>query len=158
MSEIDTLKRTISLEAAIESKLELLADLRHAREQVQGRIEQLHEDAIPNEVQEEVARLRGRILELERPHRERVARICADTEADLEAMAADIADLEDEVKRLATSLGHSVKGRSLQAVYTKGRASWDDKALQGYGAAHPEILAFRKEGAPSVSLRAVNGK
>jgi len=48
-----------------------------------------------------------------------------------------------------------VKGRELEAVYVKGRISWDNKALDGYAAAHPEIGAFRKQGDPSVSIRGV---
>ncbi len=41
------------------------------------------------------------------------------------------------------------------AIYSKGRMSWDGKRLDGYATAHPEILAFRSEGQPSVSIREV---
>ncbi|MCG3145996.1 MAG: hypothetical protein HONDAALG_03775 [Gammaproteobacteria bacterium] len=53
------------------------------------------------------------------------------------------------------SRGATVKGAALSAVYAKGRVSWDNKALEGYAVAHPELLAFRSEGAPSVSIRGV---
>lgn len=51
--------------------------------------------------------------------------------------------------------GESVKADNLQAVYMRGRESWDGKALKGYAAAHPEVLQFQKVGEPSVSIRAV---
>ena len=49
----------------------------------------------------------------------------------------------------------TIKGSHFQAVYAKGRVTWDTKALDGYAAGHPEINQFRKEGEPSVSIRRV---
>jgi hypothetical protein len=66
-----------------------------------------------------------------------------------------VTGLESEIKAFVASLGESVKGSRLHAVYSKPRVSWDTKKLDGYAAGHPEILAFRKEGEPSVSIRAV---
>lgn len=63
--------------------------------------------------------------------------------------------LTEEVKGEVVSVGETVKGTYLMAVYNKGRVSWDTKALDGYVTAHPELLQFRKEGAPSVSIRGV---
>lgn len=64
------------------------------------------------------------------------------------------ADLEERIKAAVVEAGATVKGAALQAVYSKPRTSWDSKALEGYAAAHPEIVAFRSVGAPSVSIRA----
>jgi len=47
----------------------------------------------------------------------------------------------------------TVKGEKLQAIYSRGRTSWDNSALNGYATTHPEIIQFRKEGKPSVSIR-----
>jgi len=41
------------------------------------------------------------------------------------------------------------------AVFSHGRVSWDTSSLDQYAKTHPEIGSFRKEGNPSVSLRAV---
>ena len=68
--------------------------------------------------------------------------------------AAELADL---IKAEVIAAGETVSGEFHQAVYSKARVSWDSKALEGYAAAHPEILAFRSVGSPSVSLR-VRGK
>ena len=70
-----------------------------------------------------------------------------------EAIDAGISALESEVKAAVIQAGATVKGAHLQAVYTKGRVSWDTKGLDGYLVAHPEMAAFRKEGAPSVTIR-----
>lgn len=64
-----------------------------------------------------------------------------------------IAATEAEVKADVIALGESVKGTTLHAIYAKGRSSWDSGKLEGFAAAHPEILQFRKIGEPSVSLR-----
>jgi phage host-nuclease inhibitor protein Gam len=61
--------------------------------------------------------------------------------------------LTGEVKTDVLAKGETVKGLSIMAVFTKGRVSWDTKALDGYAAGHPEIAQFRKEGDPSVSIR-----
>lgn len=64
----------------------------------------------------------------------------------------------ENVKSHVKEFKESVKGASLHAVYSGGRTSWDDKALQGYAAAHPEIKQFRKTGEPSVAIRTIKGE
>lgn len=66
-----------------------------------------------------------------------------------------IARLTEEVKAAVIAAGESVKGERLQAVWVKGRTSWDTKAIEGYSAAHPEIERFKKVGEPSVTIRTV---
>jgi len=75
-----------------------------------------------------------------------------------EAAAAHIDTLEDEIKRDTLTFGESVKAAGFQAVWTKGRVTWDSRGLAGYGESHPELLKFRKEGEPSVSIRRLQGK
>lgn len=67
----------------------------------------------------------------------------------------NIATLTEEIKSAVKEFGASVKGDTLHAVFSKGRVSWDDKALQGYAVAHPELAEFRKQGDPSISIRKV---
>ncbi len=66
-----------------------------------------------------------------------------------------VAAIEAEVRAVVLQEGASAKGARLQAIYVKGRTSWDSKALDGYSAAHPEIERFRKVGEPSVTFRSV---
>jgi len=71
------------------------------------------------------------------------------------AAAADVAAATEAVKVAVAEHGETVKGRFLQAVYGKGRITWDAKSLDGYAVAHPELLGFRKEGQPSISIRSI---
>ena len=83
----------------------------------------------------------------------RVAEIEAEFAGKTEGVNTNIATLEAEIKQAVLEHGASVKGLFFHAVFSKGRVSWDTKSLDGYATAHPELLSFRKEGEPSVSLR-----
>ena len=75
----------------------------------------------------------------------------------IEKFNARVAELADLIKAEVIAAGQTISGEHHQAVYSKPRVSWDSKGLEGYAVAHPEILVFRTEGNPSVSLR-VRGK
>ena len=64
-----------------------------------------------------------------------------------------IAVLESEIKEAVLNLKQSLRGKGIDVVYNKGRESWDGKILTGYAVAHPEILAAKKVGQPTVSFR-----
>ena len=83
----------------------------------------------------------------------RMAEIEAEFAGKTEAVNENIAALEAEIKQAVVAHGASVKGTVFHAVFAKGRVSWDTKSLDGYATAHPELLSFRKEGEPSVSIR-----
>jgi len=70
---------------------------------------------------------------------------------------ARAAALEIKIKAAVIEHGATVKGSRAQAVFAKGRVSWDTKALDGYAVGQPALLAFRTEGSPSVSIRTVKG-
>jgi hypothetical protein len=72
-----------------------------------------------------------------------------------ESSTARVATLETEIKSDVLRHGASVKGSRLYAVFYRGRVSWDAKELDHYAATHPEIVTFRKQGNPSISLRTV---
>lgn len=79
--------------------------------------------------------------------------IDAEFAAPTEAATALIAEAEASVKAAVVEHGASVKNGILQAVYSAPRISYDSKALNGLLIAMPELAAFRKESAPSVSIR-----
>ena len=58
-----------------------------------------------------------------------------------------------EIKNDVLLGGESVVTDVLQAIYVKGRVSWDNEGIDRYARLHPEVLKYRKEGQPSVSLR-----
>lgn len=74
----------------------------------------------------------------------------------IEAITQTLAVLETEIKLGVIALGETVKEGGYQAVFTKGKTSWDSKKLEGYALAHPEIAAAKKVGDPSVSLKRVS--
>lgn len=82
-----------------------------------------------------------------------------DLELELAPMKIELSEkiggLEFAIKADVLNGGITVKGNSFMCVWSKGRVSWDTKALDGYAAGHPEIAQFRKEGDPSVSIRKV---
>jgi len=67
------------------------------------------------------------------------------------------AAIEEQVRMATLAEGKTIKRKFGQAVWAKGRVSWDAKGLEGVAAVIPEIRQFRKEGEPSVSIRAVGG-
>lgn len=85
--------------------------------------------------------------------KKRLDDIDAEMAAKAEAVESNIASLEAEIKGDVLAHGESVKGEGVQAVWSKGRMTWDSKGLASYSETHPEILEFQKTGEPSVSLR-----
>ncbi len=75
----------------------------------------------------------------------------------LAAAEARIEALREEIKSDVLEYGASVRGTHVQAVYSRGRTTWDTRALDDYAAEHPEVNQFRREGSPSVSLRFTKG-
>lgn len=71
----------------------------------------------------------------------------------LEAAEANASALEAEIRNDVLLRGESLRGSHYQAIYMKGRVSWDSIGMNEYARDHPDVLQFRKEGQPSVSLR-----
>lgn len=67
-------------------------------------------------------------------------------------------ELTTQIKEVVIRNGVSVKGKYLRAIYSKGRKTWDTKAMEGSALAHPEINKFKKTGQPSISIREVKGE
>jgi hypothetical protein len=75
-----------------------------------------------------------------------------------QAASANIEELEGSIKTATLAHGESVRGAGFQAVWNKGRLTWDSKGLNAYADEHPEVLQYRKEGEPSVTIRKATGK
>lgn len=89
--------------------------------------------------------------------KQKLADIDIEFDGKLSVMNDAIAELEAEIKQDVIHIGKTVPGKFLMAVWNKARVTWDNKGLEGFMVAHPEIVAFRKEGEPSVTIRK-NGK
>jgi hypothetical protein len=64
-----------------------------------------------------------------------------------------LAAIEAGIKNDVLRHGASITSGTLHAVYSKGRLSWDSKALTHYAETHPEINEFRKQSEPTVTIR-----
>lgn len=85
----------------------------------------------------------------------RLEEIEAEFAGRLETVDENISTLEDEIKADLLKYGSSVKGTFLKAVWNRGRITWDTKALDRYALTHPEVLGYRIQGEPYVSIRKV---
>jgi hypothetical protein len=74
----------------------------------------------------------------------------------MEVAKENIDALENEIKTDVLLYGESVSGGMYRATYTQGRVSWDNDGMSRYAESHPEVLEFRKQGQPIVSLRVLN--
>lgn len=72
-----------------------------------------------------------------------------------EAVNKKLSEMEKTIKAEIIENGVTVKGSTLQAVYSKGRTRWNDEGLMNYLSVHPEIAYLRTVGKPSVSIRKV---
>ena len=117
--------------------IELLKQLENARAHLQ--IIQMDRDKKRAEVMAPVA--------------QELAEIDVELLPTIETVEQQCDELEMQVKGAVIFAGESVKSEWLHAIYQKGRETWDGKALSGFAAAHPEILAFKKIGEPTVTIR-----
>jgi len=68
-------------------------------------------------------------------------------------VTTQIAGLRLAIEQSVLELGCTVSGSRLTAVWSKPRVTWDTKVLDGFALAHPEIVAARHVGQPTVSIR-----
>jgi len=66
----------------------------------------------------------------------------------------EIAETEAAVKAAVLTTGASAVGTHLQASIMAPRITWDTKGMAAYSALPPAVLAYRKVGEPSVTMRA----
>jgi len=132
----------------IAMQLDELAMLQVTRQNIAEEKEERHKMLVAQVLTpEQIEMLRDIDANLETEFEHRFYRIESGINAKVEAVKNHVKELKE-----------SVKGASLHAVYSKGRVSWNDDALKGFAAVHPEILPFRKEGEPSVAIKSVKGE
>jgi hypothetical protein len=72
-----------------------------------------------------------------------------------ETVDANISELETEIRDEVLRQGTTVKSTFLRVIYHPGRVTWDTKSLDSYARSRPEILDFRKQGQPYVSIQKI---
>jgi len=71
----------------------------------------------------------------------------------VKALQEEMARLEAALKDGVRAAGKNFYHRSFRVLYSRGRVTFDSKALQEYAVTHPDLNRFRKVGQPVVSLR-----
>jgi hypothetical protein len=67
-------------------------------------------------------------------------------------MIEKIEKLKENIKTEILEKQESVTYSGLKVIWSKGKTTWDTKALNGYVKTHPELETFRKVGNPVVSF------
>lgn len=122
-------------EKQLKEKLDVLGEIIAIRENLISEKQTLLDSLIPTEI-------KLKIQDIEEEFEDKIK------QAD-----ENVQSLESAIKSEVKAFGQSVKGELVMAVWAKPRVTWDNKGLDGFMVAHPEIKAFRKEGEPSVSIR-----
>jgi hypothetical protein len=118
---------------------------------------------------DELAAVRAAADVTQQEYEARRAEILRVVQAELEALEAEFQPLLDaaearrealeaEIRGQVLEHGGSIRGGQLQAVYVRGRVTWDTRGLEEFADENPAVLDFRREGAPSVQLRGVRAK
>lgn len=74
-------------------------------------------------------------------------------EAKIAPLTTNVEQLADVVKETAANVEATVKGSGFMAVFSKGKPTWHDDGLIKLAETTPAIMAMRKVGKPSVSIR-----
>ena len=121
----------------ISQKIDQLANFQAQRDVLELEKQSLIDQLIPPEI-------KARIEEIE-----------AEFNGKGEAVDEKITAMENEIKEEVIRHGATVRGTFLRVVYHTGRVTWDTKSLDAYARARPELLEFRKQGEPFVSIQKV---
>jgi multidrug resistance efflux pump len=88
-----------------------------------------------------------------------IAQLDSEHAETMEEISEAVKAAEEQVKAQVAACGETIKGQRWQAVYSKPRVSWDTRRLEQYAKANDMgIFEFRKEGTPSVSIRAIKAE
>ena len=121
----------------IYAKIERFSDLEVGIDQVKREKQALFDSILTPEIKEKMA-------ELDAEFDPRIDKLTLEREL-----------LEAEIKSEVLIASRTIKGTYHNFTWNKPKITWDTKALDVYAMAHPEILQFRKEGDPYVSVRRI---
>lgn len=123
---------------SVNEKLDQLANYQAEKDVLQLQKQELIDQIL-------TAEIKARLDEIEAEFAPRVA-----------AVEENIAALEEEIKADVLKNGETIRGTFLRAVWYRGRVSWDTKSMDEYALYHPEVIRFRRQGQPYVSITRVD--
>lgn len=104
------------------------------------RHEEAMEALVPQELKDEMRRLKSLYA------------------AAISGTTSELGELRKQINAITLALQHTVRGEYRQAVWNKGRTTWDMPALKAYAKTHPEVAVLKKTGKPSVTVRKTGGR
>ena len=128
------------------------AEVESVTNQVTNRIEQARQRAAEQKAQIDTD-LQAQVKDVYAQVDQRKRDIMAEFSETASGAKDNIAALTAQIKTEVAKIGKSVKGQFYQAVYMRGRVTWNTDMLDGMIVAFPELAKARKEGEPSVSIR-----
>jgi hypothetical protein len=142
----------VALDTLLLDKTELLDGAIHAEEAEQlSDLYDWHRSAlmaIENE-------FNARLASIEEAYKPRQVEIEEEFAPKIEAANWRITNLEAEARALVLNVGRTVTGKALQAVWSKGRTTWDAGLLAGLALAIPQLEQCREVGEPTISIKRV---
>lgn len=114
---------------------------------------------------DELAKIRSAIEDTRANYEARREEVLSRVKSELDALSEEYAQLtapaQDFAARLEAEIytevllhRSTVRASTLLAVYSRGRVTWDTKGIAKLAETYPELLDYRKEGYPTVSIRA----
>lgn len=121
----------------IVAKLNKLSELRDSKIAILAKKQELSDSVLTEEVKNQLADIEAEFM------------------TPISLADEEIAALEAEIKKDVIAHGQTVKGENLQAIYVKGRVSWDTDKLDGMIALIPALGTARSTGEPTVTYRKI---
>lgn len=115
-------------------------------------------ESLQAELEKRQAEYDSRKAEILAPIQPQLDDLQAEYAPSLQTVQEGLETLSGMIKANIINLGYSVKHGTVQAVYSNGRVSWDDGALQGFCLSYPKLMQFRSVGNPSVAIKRVKTK
>ena len=122
----------------IAEKLDQLANCQAEREVLTFQKQELIDQILPPEI-------KARLDEIEIEFADRFAVVDERIQA-----------LQEEVRAEVIRHGGTVKGTFLRAIWHQGRVTWDTQGMDRYALTNPDVLRFRRQGEPFVSITRVD--
>ena len=105
-----------------------------------------------------LAELREELDAVSAPMRAEIDRLKEKIEISTFQMAEELVGLQQEIKAEVLLLRQTIRGESLQAIYSKGATRWVPAMLRDYAVNHPDVLECRNTGDPQVRIAEVKNR
>jgi hypothetical protein len=138
----------------VEAMAAYQAQVDDANSQASSRAEQAQKRASEDKALVD-AILQAKVADVYKQVETRKVEINAEFDDKASGVLDNIAALTARIKAEVKAAAQTVKGKFFQAVYVKGRVTWNTDMLDGMVIAFPALEKARKVGEPSVTLRKI---